>query len=86
MLTSRQKQAYDFIKTRLLETGRSPTYADIGYELGCNKVNVHHLVSQLVDRGFVSRQPNRSRGLSLVQDKLRYFVPTPDSRPWVTPL
>jgi len=86
MLTSRQKQAYDFIKTRLLETGRSPTYQDIGCELDCGHVNIHHLVSQLVERGYLMKMPGRANGLSLVPDKIRYFVPTPDSRPWVTPL
>ena len=74
MLTSRQKQCYDFIKSRILETGRSPTYADIACELGCVISNVHYLVSQLISRGFVKRLPHQWHGLSLA---VQYFKLTP---------
>ena len=83
MLTRRQREIYDFIRSRISSTGRSPTYAEMGVVFGCEPSSIHWVVSQLVARGALHRLPRYSNGLSVAR---RYFAPTSDGWPWVVQL
>lgn len=54
--------------------GLSPTLDQIGSRIGNVKSNVHRLIGQLVEAGYVQRFPNRDRGLRL----LHRLPPTPN--------
>lgn len=58
-LTPRQKQAYDFIRSHILEHGICPSYAEIGEAIGLVKSNAYKLVSGLIQRGYLANNPNR---------------------------
>ena len=75
MLTSRQMQCFNIIKSHLLETGRSPTYRDIATELGNTPPAVHSLVSRIVEAGMLRRMPTKSNALSLA---VQYFKLMPE--------
>jgi repressor LexA len=82
MLTHVQNRAYQFIASRLAETGCSPTYREIAAHCGyANVSSAHSVVSTLVARRKVHRLPGRANGLSI--PKSRYYWPTSDGRPWV---
>ncbi|MGR3498219.1 MAG: LexA family protein [Limimaricola soesokkakensis] len=66
-LTPRQKQAFDFIRAEIVSKGISPSFDEIGAELGlASKGTVAHLVGALVDRGFITVRKRVSRSIALV--------------------
>lgn len=68
MLTRRQKQLLDFIRSHIKRRGYAPTLAEMGRHLGLGSVaTVHKHLCQLESKGLVRRLPNRSRALELVE-------------------
>jgi SOS-response transcriptional repressor LexA len=68
-LTPLQDRAVRFIASRDV----CPSFEEIKVELGlASKGNVHALIGQLVDRGYVRRLPHRARSLEVISR-----VPTP---------
>jgi DNA-binding MarR family transcriptional regulator len=66
-LTPRQKQAIDFIHTEIVTKGISPSFDEIGAELGLvSKGAVARLVDVLVDRGFITIRKHVSRSIALI--------------------
>ncbi|HWP65125.1 MAG TPA: transcriptional repressor LexA [Candidatus Limnocylindria bacterium] len=66
MLTRRQKQVLDFIRSHTRTRGYAPTLAEIRRHLGLGSVaTVHKHVRQLEEKGAVRRLPHRSRALEV---------------------
>ena len=65
--TFRQMQVLAFVKVHLQATGGiAPTYQEIANGLGIlSKGQAQRFVNGLVDRGFLTRLPNRARSLGL---------------------
>lgn len=65
-LTRRQADALAVIRARQERDGVSPSYAEIGSLIGCNKSTVHRLIDGLENRGHIRRLPNAKRAVEIV--------------------
>jgi repressor LexA len=71
ILTKRQKQALDFIKSFIGSKGYAPSLEEIGKGLNLSSVaTVHKHVSHLIRKGFVKRGWNQNRSIELVPEKV----------------
>lgn len=67
-LTERQNETHEFIRTYLRERGKPPTIREIGQALGLRSPNgVHRLLGALEDKGYIRREANIARGLTLAE-------------------
>ncbi|WP_435017306.1 transcriptional repressor LexA [Tundrisphaera sp. TA3] len=68
-LTSRQKDIYIFIRSKIQGRGYGPTVREIGNEFEIKSPNgvMCHLKA-LQKKGLINREPNMSRAISLVDD------------------
>ena len=69
-LTDRQRQVFEFIKRVIKTRGYAPTVREIGDAVNINSPNgvIGHLRS-LIKKGLITRQPNLSRSIQLVNAK-----------------
>ena len=68
-LTKRQKEILDFIRGYRLEKGISPTQREIREEFGLSSFGtVQKHLKRLEEKGALSRQWNRSRGISPAEE------------------
>ncbi|HEX3049470.1 MAG TPA: transcriptional repressor LexA [Aggregatilineaceae bacterium] len=68
-LSARQKKILSFIQTFIATHGYPPTIREIGNEVGIASTSVvNYNLNKLVERGFIERSPDVSRGLRLVSD------------------
>lgn len=68
-LTDRQKQAYDYICEYTLDHGRTPKLREIAEHLGIrSRGTVHRYVQALVHAGLIEIEPDRARGIRLLQN------------------
>lgn len=66
-LTSRQSNILEFIRARVAQAGRAPTLEEIGQAMGLPHVSaVLKHVRSLEAKGRLTIEPNRSRGIRLV--------------------
>jgi repressor LexA len=69
-LTRRQKQVLDFVETHHREKGIAPSLEEIAAHLGLSSVsNAHQHVEALIARGFLRRDPNKSRALEVIRSQ-----------------
>ncbi|MEX1827049.1 transcriptional repressor LexA [Luteibacter sp. CQ10] len=69
LLTSRQSNILDFIRARLTRDGEAPTLEEIGAALGIDHVSaVLKHVRSLQAKGRLVIEPNRARGIRLVEE------------------
>ena len=67
MLTRRQKQLLDFIRSYIKRRGYAPSLVEMGEHLGLRSVaTVHKHLGQLQEKGLIRRLPNRSRALEVI--------------------
>lgn len=67
MLTARQKEVLEYLKTFSLQHGYMPSLAEIGRALGLSSLaTVSKHVENLRRKGYITRVWNRSRGIELV--------------------
>jgi len=68
-LTQRQREIYDFIRTKIQGRGYGPTVREIGTEFGIRSPNgvMCHLKA-LQKKGLIHREPNMSRAIQLLED------------------
>ena len=65
-LTKKQQQVFDFIKDYLHDHGIAPTIHEIREALGTRSPSmVHRHIQALIDKGWLAKDANRSRSLSL---------------------
>lgn len=66
-ITRRQRELYDFISTFVQKNGYSPSFEEIAQGLGLNSLaTVHKHVTNLEEKGLLTRDYNRSRSIDLV--------------------
>jgi len=65
--TRAQRQALEEIRAFLREQGYGPSRAELGERLGIEASSAHHLVKELVRKGYLRREPETARGLSIVR-------------------
>lgn len=68
-LTQRQRDVYDFIRDRIFSRGYGPTVREIGEGFGIRSPNgvMCHLRA-LEKKGLISREPNMSRAIRLLDE------------------
>lgn len=68
MLTKKQHELLQFIHSRLLETGISPSFDEMKDALNLrSKSGIHRLITTLEERGFITRLPHRARALEVIR-------------------
>ena len=68
MLTVKQRGLLCFIEQSLRENHIAPSYEEAREALGLkSKSSIHRMMQALVDRGYISRLPNRARALEVVR-------------------
>ncbi|NLX10841.1 MAG: transcriptional repressor LexA [Chloroflexi bacterium] len=66
-LSARQKKILEYIETFIAQNGYPPTIREIGKHVGIASTSVvNYNLNKLVERGYIERQPEVSRGLRLV--------------------
>ncbi len=70
-LTERQRRIYEFIRDKIRSRGYGPTVREIAERFKINSPNgvVCHLRA-LVKKGFISREPHRSRAIELLAEPI----------------
>src|SRR5260221_10593332 len=69
MLTQRQKEVLDFIKSYIAEHGISPTLTEINnkFQMGSSSAAYQH-VQALQRKGYLKKLPYQARAISLVEE------------------
>ncbi len=68
MLTRKQKELLNLIRTHLEEGGISPSFDEMRQALGLkSKSGIHRLITGLEERGFIRRLPHRARALEILR-------------------
>ena len=72
-MTKQQKKLFDFIQSRLSETGVCPSFDEMKDALDLkSKSGIHRIISGLEERGLVARLHHRARSVFIVDpDKSR---------------
>jgi repressor LexA len=71
-ITPRQRQVYDFISEFVQQNNYTPSYQEIGDGLGLSSLaTVHKHITNLEEKGLLSRDYNRSRSIDLLPPKGR---------------
>jgi repressor LexA len=67
-LTKRQREVYDYIRTKIRERGYGPTVREIGnhFEISSPNGVMCHLKA-LEKKGLITREPNMSRAITLTE-------------------
>ena len=76
MLTKRQEQVLEFIRSFSRENGYPPSVRDIGKEFGLSPATVHDHLKALERKGYLDKKPNRSRSLSVTKQHRDHHTPT----------
>src|SRR5437868_6886663 len=68
-LTSRQREIYEFMRSKIQGRGYGPTVREIGTQFGIKSPNgvMCHLKA-LQKKGLIRREPNMSRAIELLQE------------------
>lgn len=70
-LTQRQREIYEFIRSKIQGRGYGPTVREIGNQFGIRSPNgvMCHLKA-LQKKGLIHREPNMSRAIQLLEDSV----------------
>lgn len=80
MLTRKQMELLDFIRTRMGKDGVPPSFDEMKEALDLkSKSGIHRLITALEERGFIRRLAHRARAIEIV--KLPEAMDTPGFRP-----
>ncbi|MBI3305648.1 transcriptional repressor LexA [Candidatus Nomurabacteria bacterium] len=76
MLTKRQKQVLDFIRTFKLKKGFSPSLEEIEKYLRLSSVSTaHYHVKSLEDQGYLKKTENSPRSIEVFEDEIMVQIP-----------
>jgi repressor LexA len=67
-LTERQAAALAEIRYSIAQMGYPPTIQELAAKLGITRASAHALVSQLVRKGYLRREPRKARGLTILRE------------------
>ncbi len=65
--TPAQREALDVIRAFIRERGYGPSRAELGDRLGIKPPSAHHLVAELSRKGYLRRERETARGLSILR-------------------
>lgn len=66
-LTPVQKRVYDFLDRFIAESGFPPTYAETSKHFGFQVGMVQQVISALLRKGYIEKDPNTARGIRLIK-------------------
>jgi len=66
-ITPRQREALRFLCNYQARNGYPPTVQELADALDITKASAHEQISQLIRKGYVKREENRARGLSVLR-------------------
>lgn len=70
LLTERQTEAYEYVRSYLQSYHKPPTLREIGDALGIRSTNgVYKLLRALEAKGYIEREKHKARSLELVDDE-----------------
>lgn len=70
VLTQRQNEAYEFIRSYVDQHRKPPTMEEIGAALGIASTNgVYKLLQALEKKGWIEREKHAARGIRLIDDE-----------------
>lgn len=69
-LTGKQKNTLDFINSFLREKGFSPSLHEIAKYLGKNLSTAQYYVNELEEKGYLTKNANKARGISPIGNQL----------------
>jgi len=76
VLNDREKEIFDYITKQFEETGYSPSVRDIQNALGIGSTaTVYNYIEKLCQKGYLRKDPSKSRSLRPVGDSPVYRVP-----------
>src|SRR3989344_5325831 len=76
MLTKRQKQVLDFIRTFKQSKGFSPSLEEIGRFLSLSSVSTaHYHVKSLQDQGYLKKTENSPRSIEVFEEEMMVQIP-----------
>jgi SOS regulatory protein LexA len=76
MITKRQKQALDFIRSYINKKGYAPSLEEIKHHLNLSSVSTaHHHVRKLQEAGYLQKECNQPRAVSLITEKQTIEIP-----------
>ncbi|MEX0718026.1 MAG: transcriptional repressor LexA [Planctomycetaceae bacterium] len=67
-ITSKQRETLRAVRDFLAQRGQSPTIAQLAELLDLSGPTVHASVNQLVRKGYLKREPNKHRGISIARE------------------
>lgn len=67
-ITEHQGRTLKAIRKFILDRGIPPTVADIASMLGLRSSTIHDQINQLIQKGFLTREDGKARGLSVVRE------------------
>ena len=68
-LTTKQREAFEFIKAYIEEHEQSPNYDEIMEGIGLkSKSGVNRLVTGLQERGWIAYLPNQARSITIIEE------------------
>lgn len=83
MLTTRQKQILEYIRTCVHQFGYPPSVREICKEVGLSSTStVHGYLHRLEDLGYIRRDPAKNRTIELLDEgswRSKKIVPLPSS-------
>lgn len=70
-LTKRQGEALEFIRRFMKDHSKPPTFRELGEQMGISSTRaVSDLLKALEKKGYIEREPGRSRGINLPRTEL----------------
>ena len=80
-LTPRQREIYNFIRSKIQGRGYGPTVREIGFHFQIKSPNgvMCHLKA-LQKKGLIHREPNMSRAIQLLEDPVNAAADGPEAR------
>lgn len=73
-LTTKQREVFDFIAQHLSESALPPSVREIGSALGFSSpATVHNHITGLIDKGYLIRDPRKSRAIALSVEAAERF-------------
>jgi repressor LexA len=68
-ISARQRRTLEEIRNFLLRKKFPPTIKELAGILGISHASAHEQVTRLVRKGYLTREPQKARGLALVESR-----------------
>lgn len=73
-LTKRQQEIFEYISSYIDKNNYSPTYEEIKDNFGLSALStVHEHITELVNKGYLSRDKKSPRGIAVIPKKKQYM-------------